>query len=470
IWVDLFVPPDAQPGRYRGQLVVKAANNPHLQIDLQVWDFALPPQMHVFLELMCYGTVSRQPDRNKMLAYYRLAQAHRTTISDNKVKPAYNGKDYDWSDFDARYGELFDGRAFTDGPCAGVPLPFFIVPVEFGIRRPDKTGKSPKRDWPIPSPKTPSGCGVQFTDRFKADMLAALKAYEAHFIKNGWTHTQLRVFQDSLDEPGFHKSGRALQAGKEQAKTIYEMARLIATGGFRQIVYKLDIGGGFARNRLDLDADGKLQGPADVANYFAGLVGVWSIHGLCIDVDVLRPQMQRFGTQVQFYNGYEPRAGPNAINAEALGFRTWPVLAFRSGIHGAADWHFARDNGKQVFYEPNSPVALQRNLYIYDGAGLGMPDRIFPSIRLKSLRRGAQDYEYLWLLSRKDGNNRRAMQIAQRVVRYPIDKVSRDLSRFQDDRVDRRGPRGVMTGRRHWSHHPAEWERFRQELGRLLSR
>ena len=48
----------------------------------------------------------------------------------------------------------------------------------------------------------------------------------------------------------------------------------------------------------------------------------------------LRPQIDRHGTEVLFYNGFHPRVGPNTLHRELLGLRTWSVLAWRSGLTG----------------------------------------------------------------------------------------------------------------------------------------
>ena len=44
IWVDVYVPPDAEAGMYNGEILVKANTDisARIPITLQVWDFELP--------------------------------------------------------------------------------------------------------------------------------------------------------------------------------------------------------------------------------------------------------------------------------------------------------------------------------------------------------------------------------------------------------------------------------------------
>ena len=469
VWVDLHIPADAAPGDYTGQITVDADGaKTSVNLRLHVWSFVVPPTFNMQAELMNYGETSREPDPKVMYEYFRLAHEHRLVISDDKVKPPYDpAKGYDWKEFDARFGPLFDGSVLAEGPCAGTPIPYWTLPITYQVDRPDKTKKRTGRDWPVLAPKTPSNCGVQFTDAFKKEMGQALKRWEAHFVKRGWTRTVHGVFQNCLDEPGFHKSGKGLEAGKEQGAAIYETARLIKDNGLKLVIYKLDIGSGFRDNKLDLDGNGKAEGPRDVANYLAPVVDMFSIHGLCIDLDALEPHMKRLGTKVIFYNGYHPRIGPNTIHGEMIGLRTWGVAAWRSGLSGWADWQFRRETNNKIFYETNDAVG--RTLYVYRGDHIGLPGKVFASLRLKSMRRGAQDYEMLRLLAARDGHDRRAQALAAAVCGAGFKEVKVDIKDLQDDAVGIDKPYAGVDPNAHWSHDVEAWEKFRRALGEALN-
>jgi hypothetical protein len=481
VWVDLHVPFDAAAGNYTGKINVKTAAGAtkSIAVNLKVWNFAIPKEMNMYAEFMNYGQTLREKSRATMYEYFKVAHEHRTFISDNKADPKYKGTDYDWAAFDEKFGPLFDGSAFKEGPTAGVPIPFWVFPIEYAIKRPDKAGGKNKGDWPVASPKTPTKFGVDFTPEFKKELTQAIQKFEGHFDSKGWTKTNLGVFQDSLDEPALHKDK---VAGKEQLATILGTAKVIKESGAKRVMYKIDIGGGFERNLVDLDGNGKVEGPIDVANYLGEYVKIFSIHGLCLDVDALAPFIKKNGVWAVFYNGYMPRVGPNVIDGELLGFRTWGVTAWRSGVAGWADWQFrieddvikAKKKGekgtkidRQPFYETTTTGG--RNLYFYRGEQIGLADKIFASLRLKSARRGAQDFEMLRLLALKD--QARAEKITAAVCGAGL-KLPRDSKKgqFEDDEVGvERLNKDGATSQNHWSHSPEAWEKFRREVGDALN-
>lgn len=468
VWVDLHVPADATAGEYDGRITVRADGATHaLAIKLTVWDFVIPSTMQMHAELMTYGTMVRQPDAAVMLAYFRLAHEHRTVISDSKARPPYDGQRFDWKAFDARLGPLFDGSGLTDGPCAGGAIGYWTLPIEFSVDRTvDKSVSWVFRDWPVVATKTASGFGVVFGEVFAKQVGAAIRRYHRHFVENRWTDTHLYVWQNCLDEPALHKTGRALAAGREQVKAIYDTARLVGALGIGQVSYKLDIGSGFVNNKLDLDGDGKRRGAYDVASYLGPVVDLWSISGLRIVMDALKPALAAHGSRAVFYNGYHPRVAGNTIHSELLGFRQWAVAAWRSGLRGWADWEFTKTDGKQVFYEPN---ADGRNLYLYHGGPIGLGDRVFASLRLKSMRRGAQDFEMLRLLTGKDGHPRRAQALAATVTGAGFTDVTVDIKEIADVLPNASQPYTGVGKKTHWSHDPADWAAFHRALGAALA-
>jgi len=277
IWVDVHVPTEATPGDYNGQITVRADGKTHtVDVRLSVWDVVIPATMHMHAELMTYGRVAKEPDLALMRAIFRLAHEHRTFVSDSKARPPYDGTRYDWQAFDARFGPVLDGSALTEGPCAGRPIPYWTLPIEFNVDRTvDKRASWVFKDWPLPSQRTPSGFGVVFSDAFKQQLRDAIGRYHAHVVDKGWKDTHFYIWQNSLDEPGLHKTGRALKAGAEQVRAIHDTATLVKAMGIAQISYKLDIGSGFINNKLDLDGDGTRHGAYDVANYLGPVVDCW---------------------------------------------------------------------------------------------------------------------------------------------------------------------------------------------------
>jgi hypothetical protein len=79
-------------------------------------------------------------------------------------------------------------------------------------------------------------------------------------------------------------------------------------------------------------------------------------------------------------------------------------------------------------------------------------DEPIASIRLELLRRGSEDYEYLWLLSHKHGGK----EIADDVVNTIIHNFAY--------------MRGAMGSPAMWNHNPEEWERARIRMGDLIAK
>lgn len=479
IWVDIHIPANAKPGTYTGKITAKnaAGDAKSIAVTLDVWDFAIPSEMNMIAHLINFGETIKEKDPAMMYAYHRMAMAHRTYISDDGAPSfTFDGREFDWKAFDERYGRLFDGSAFTEGPTAGQPLPTWPFPIEFAIARPDKGRKVAGRDWPLPATKTASQCGVVLTDEYKKGLIEVLKKVDAHFAEKGWNRTSLLVYQNCLDEAGYHKAGEQLEAAKEQAKAIRETASVLRQAGLKRFRYRIDIGSGFINNKLDLDGNGQAEGPMDVAKYFAATTDTWYIHGLCTDMPSIEV-LQKAGGTVCFYNGFEPRVAPNALNGELLSFRQWAVAAWRCGLAGWVDWQFrlekdfmgasASHRTRQVWYETQD--SLQRNLYIYRGEQIGLPGKVFASTRLKTARRGAQDFEMLRLLTLKDGNDKRAQALAAKVTKATFVEVAANM-RDDDARGEKEKTASGFGKGQHWSHNPAAWEQFRRELGEALAK
>ena len=88
-------------------------------------------------------------------------------------------------------------------------------------------------------------------------------------------------------------------------------------------------------------------------------------------------------------------------------------------------------------------------LLIYRGAPMGLPGPV-PSIRLKTLRRGLQDYEYFWLL-REAGRDGDADQLVDGIIHtVPFGEASVGNTDI-------------------WKNDPEAWEAVRIRAGQLLN-
>ena len=158
------------------------------------------------------------------------------------------------------------------------------------------------------------------------------------------------------------------------------------------------------------------------------------------------------------------------IATEGVGPRTWPWVVFNSKIHGSCQWSFLE--GAKEGDKPWTTGGSAKNpgdaLFMYPGDEHGLPDTVFPSLRLKAYRRGMQDCEYLHAVAAKDGKDGRAMAFAMRVASKPM-SGKLDMKDFQDDASHERATVKVEGGDlRSWAHHPEAFEKVRFEMGEYL--
>ncbi|RLF19691.1 MAG: hypothetical protein DRZ82_04850 [Thermoprotei archaeon] len=172
VWVDIYIPREARPGIYRGNLTITAKELEKpivLNIRLEVLLLILPDTISFDIELNNYNSIAsmHKIDRTREfnryldieLRYHQLAHKRRQTlnvlpysqsggiyynyvpkvvIEDGKVKSI------DWSSWDTEFGRYLDGSAFTRemgyyGPGEGVPVAHFYLPFH--------------ENWPMPIEK-----------------------------------------------------------------------------------------------------------------------------------------------------------------------------------------------------------------------------------------------------------------------------------------------------------------------------
>jgi hypothetical protein len=473
VWVDLWIPPKTPGGLYTGTITVGAESGQKtVAVKLQVFGFEMTAKANTVLEFMSYAPFGRM-SKTQRDACFTLGNEHRATITtirpyinfEPPLRVAKGGKTLEWEGFDAAYGSAISGSLYKQGPRAGVPIDLFVLPFDAKIDRPEAKGAGRGGNWPIPAPTKNNNWEVDFTPEYVAQFKALLTDASTHFARK-YPNTTLAVFQDSLDEPGFHKADP--EVAMSQLRSLQGYTRIVRELNLKNVIYKFDIGSGFDKNRLDLDGNGKEEGAKDVVSALTS-VDLWNINGMCIDLDVLKPAIKR-GAKVWFYNGFEPRVGPTVIATEAVGPRTWPWVVFTSRMHGSCKWYFLE--GAKSTDKPWTTGGSLANpgdaLFMYPGDEHGMPEAVFPSIRLKAYRRGMQDYEYLHAVAVKDGHDKQAMAFSVRGAARPMTGALA-MKDFQDDASNERATVKVAGGdQRCWPHHPEAFEKVRYEMGEYL--
>lgn len=437
-WVDIYVPKSAQAGLYRGKVQVLARKfKKELNLQLQVNNFPLSDKFYLAADLNNYGGISLRGPETK-LRYYQMVQKHRLTVSELYFAPKVEGEGRQmhalWEDYDRDIAKYLTGEAFTSkhgyvGPGEGMPLVHMILPFEV------LEGHA----WPM------DGKYAE-TDRYNQALIAMFRDFEKHFHDKSWTKTKLIVFYQGMDEP---KTERAFDQ-------IHYYGDLLKLSKTRTLKYRTDLN--------QLNTIGQFIGKWDtskIIRLLGDVVDIWCCTGdfRRTNFDVLLPRCgPPHYEEAWFYQNREPSVGAVHIDEEGIGFRTWPWIAWKYGLQGCVYWEIMYyGQSKNSWLDPDSTTDPGKTLngtgYLCYPPKPGVPEPI-PSIRLKSFRRGSQDYEYLRLLSEKgEAGRSKAEQIARTVLFSALHKTKKQYGEKGD-----------------WSHNPEDWEKARLMLAEELEK
>ncbi len=358
IWGEVLVPEDAPAGDYSGSIWIEGENfSAELPIELTVYGFALPstPTLTTaflaWLPNIClahtgdaacggWNTAAQLAGR-----YAQLALDHRITLSNVWV-----GRDHtqDWDGFDAHFGPLLDGTAPTR--LSGAQM------------------------------TTAQITGQRTVEKFRS--------WANHFRDKGWFS---RLYDYTADEPPYGST-------------------------FEEIP-------GRARVARDADQDLAVLVTTNYANAAS--------HGLLDLLDVMAPVVNHLdtpegGDQRPSYDGFLEAGGRLWLYQSCMSHGcsfgaptpgvAWPsymvdVSAAKNRLMQWVLWRYRI--GGELYYETALALSADpwSSVYQYSGNGdgtlfyPGTPARIggaghvpVASIRLKMIREGIEDYEYLHIL------------------------------------------------------------------------
>jgi hypothetical protein len=439
LWVDCAIPATAQSGTYRGDLVVSSGGRTVARFDLAltVHDFNLPVERHLrwrvgysgWESVPEYFGLSEGSEEWLELErdLYRLAwEGHRivptTHYHDLKLaaRGAGDALTIDWTELDRRFGRYLDGSAFADR----APIHIFALPINLHC------------GWPA--------------RRYAADparvdaatLTAASRLVARHWDEKGWRLEDAFVYiadEPSPDSyPGVRKACAAIRQGDPRIRT--------------SVAFYKEFGRDARR----------------VVEEFRGLVTMWDVAGDHMDLPALR-EGQVVGETVGIYQGGEPFQGGEALDNDGLALTTWPWIAWRYGLdtlflYNMTEWDYARleraqvpwSRGKRQIWENplnQSWATNSQGVLVYPGTYVGLRG-VVPSIRLKQVRRGMQDYEYLWLVKQR-GDGTRADAICRRLIPRALHEA---------------GPLGKLGPMGPWERDPRAWAAARQELADAIVR
>lgn len=380
VWVDIQVPATSADGVYTGDLTVDtmAGSRQTLKIALEVHPFSLPSARH--LAVLCGVDVamlldqqlpgsSRSPAPNRLGpddpdyeravalvdAAAHLLHEHRCTPLLKEVAPlrrwdAAGQLHLDWTNYDRLVGSIVDGSMFADRSAAPV--------------------------WPIPLPRQMVE-GVLSTTENSGNASANLTSYlnqcAEHFAELGWLDRNFVWFP----EPGPGWS----------AAMVEQLGGLL-----READPRLRLVGPLPPQPL-----GPLGDRTEQFRDLSDVVRIWAPRADVADRAALLRQRD-VGRTSWLRPDHPPYSGTLSLLGSPIDARTLAWQAFRFGCEGIL---IDQVNAWGENAEP--AVAGSERCLIWPGKPFGLTSPV-PSIRLKRLARGIQDYSYLWLLV----HNRRA--------------------------------------------------------------
>lgn len=383
VWIEVYVPPSAAAGVYSGTATVTATGQAPVTVPIQltVWNFSLPSVSTIKTAYTIdhglipagHGLTNRLPVELSVL-YVKANLLHR--ISDNYLLSPQSlggtsGGTINWGPFDATFGPFLNGTVQLPG------------------------GK-------LPGNKLTS---IQIRDFNNKTNVTFLRNYAEHFKAKGWFD---RLFQYTCDEPPHGCSWQDINARAKALHTADPELRSMVTTSVQRAT------AGVAAQSIDLFTptirymDDK---PTRAPGAEPGIVDTASNVG---------SQRSKYGPEVWWYQacgshgcgimgggpvdprGYHLDWPTVMIDLPAMFNRVMEWGTFKYDIQGqlyfdtvyaygkADPWatqYFFGGNGDGTLYYPGKPAKI--------GGKTHIP---IESIRLKMIREGQEDYEYMHLL------------------------------------------------------------------------
>jgi len=358
VWVDVFVPKDTRPGDYAGEITVTASGQSPIKIRLQltVWNFTLPdtPSMR-----SNFGGFED-----------RMAKAHRVRANTPEGRQ-----------LERRYAEAMAAHRLCP------PVPWYLLPEARpdGSIDPTQTHAALK-EWIEALHVTGIPIDLQGRDPLKKDRARStkyLQAIYAYLKANGW---EKLAYIYVLDEPN---DAKAYEEVRQRGKLIHE-----AQPGIKVLCTE--------QPTPQEAAWGTLVGSVDIwvplwtlfeekaaAERLAAGEELWSYTALCQGAK---------GQDTPYWE----------LDFPLLDYRIPAWTSFRYGISGllywtTVYWEKAGDvwTNPATYSSDSAPFNGEGSLF-YPGADAGFAGPV-ASMRLKQIREGLEDYEYLVLLSQRGG-------------------------------------------------------------------
>jgi hypothetical protein len=385
-WIDS----NAKPGSHQGELILKSGKaQARIQITIQVHRATIPDDLSFLPEMNCYDLPANDRD------YYRLAHRHRVVL--NRVPyyqngrvadgfvPTVEGDRFDWTAWDTRFAQYFDGSAFSDLPRGPVPLECFYLPMH--------------ENWPSSMEENYRGgywADEAFPESYRKKWKDTATEFSQHIADRGWEQTRFHVYLNNKID--------FKQRGWSRGSSVW---LLDEPANFQDFIALRYFAAAFREGRSAVSAKNQVMFRADISR------PQWqrdTLDGL-LDYNVVsqsafrsypRLVMDRKLRENQLLMIYGSTNSLNSSNTQSVAW-SWDVWC--RGGDGVLPWQtigteqsWSKPDELSLFYpRPSDP-----KLTALEAGGAPKNDNLspFPSIRLKAYCYGQQDAELLSLWAR----------------------------------------------------------------------
>ena len=401
IWIELYIPTSTTPGSYCGDVAIDVLNRRQVTIPvtLEIWNFTLPSTSSLptsfgvnglTAQRQHFGQYTNDDDVLKLTWIYQKALLwHRISVHGAAMAPPPfvrrgDRVEIDWRKYDEEVASFLDGTVFQGNePLLGARATTIDLRTS----------------------------GAANTDALK---ILYWREFARHFREKGWFD---RLFNYVWDEPGENDFPAVLRKAQLTRTADPEIRNLVTA---------------------PLNPAWK-----DVIDLWSPLINCFERkaghHPFCkpmADRDSYRPEEQN-GKTLWWYQSCASH-GCNTVGGEY--FTGWPsymidISPVANRIMEWVTWKYGIQG--ELYFNTTEAFGKQGNpwqeISMFGGNGdgtllyPGLPSRIggrthipIESVRLKLIREGLEDYEYLHMLSRL-GESSLAIEIVNTMVRKTYD-------------------------------------------------
>jgi hypothetical protein len=448
VWIDQYVPftrTEAKPGTYSTRISVTINGETKvIPVDLTIWDFAIPNENKFKASLQHEGFL-KSMDKEQELEIYQLFKRNRIALMDPTYDPGLqvlkNGEiKLDWKTLDDRLDKYFSGKAFTSefgyeyGPGYGEPIETFVLPF-------DVYGKHGTPGWPdVGKPD------VERRDENREIYISCIGKVRKHFASViNPQKTDITVYLNGLDESYFPEAWDRMVYYGDLFRKFYPEAHFRIDGGYSEEAMAI------VKKSIDSWA-------SHTINYDIGLIKKYQEMG--IKDWIYGPMV--YESKVNSWVGSSTFIDLPLVNDRAISWSCW-----KYNTHSWISWGIGA-GWTNAWYDPETWKDASREkqeadaeftykklngnaLLVYSPGIVPNVDGPCPSIRLKMLRDGVQEYEYMRLLSEVDKKKDRADSVVNSIIKMPF------------------GPRAIGN-LDIWSFDAEQWDNSRVKLGILIDK